>query len=53
VRRWNGWGDEAISVPLGPDALSFLERALGPGQPRPDASLEANRKFLPRFFPEA
>jgi alkyldihydroxyacetonephosphate synthase len=47
VRRWNGWGDEAVSVPLHPDALSFLERVLGPGQPHPDASLESTLARLP------
>jgi alkyldihydroxyacetonephosphate synthase len=47
VRRWNGWGDEAISVPLGPDARSFLVRAVGPGQPRPDATFEAAMASIP------
>jgi alkyldihydroxyacetonephosphate synthase len=47
VRRWNGWGDDGVSVPLGPDARSFLERALGAGHPWPDASLETTLASLP------
>jgi len=54
VRRWNGWGDEAVSVPLGPEARSFLDRALGPGRPGPDATLEAALASLPpSALPEA
>jgi len=47
VRRWNGWGDESISVPIGPDARSFLDRAVGPGRPQPDATLEATLAGVP------
>ena len=38
-RRWNGWGDARVNEALEPEALAFLERAVGAGQPRPDASL--------------
>ena len=37
--RWNGWGDETIDVPVAPTAAALLERLIGPGDPRPDASL--------------
>jgi alkyldihydroxyacetonephosphate synthase len=54
VRRWNGWGDHAVSVEPGPDALSFLDRAVGPGQPQPDATLQATLASLPpSALPEA
>jgi alkyldihydroxyacetonephosphate synthase len=41
MRRWNGWGDEAIEVPIGEEALRFLERQLGPGTGPADAGFEA------------
>lgn len=47
MRRWNGWGDETISVPLGPDARSFLDRVVGPGRPEPDATWEATLAGMP------
>jgi alkyldihydroxyacetonephosphate synthase len=47
VRRWNGWGDEAVSVPLGPDGRTFLDRVVGPGRPARDATLEATLTGLP------
>ena len=40
MRRWNGWGDESISVPLSEDAKQFLVRALGMPAPLPDVSLQ-------------
>jgi alkyldihydroxyacetonephosphate synthase len=40
-RRWNGWGDAAVSETLKPEALAFLREAVGPGTPRADASLAA------------
>jgi alkyldihydroxyacetonephosphate synthase len=40
VRRWNGWGDDAIDVALPAGADAFLEREIGPGVPVRDASLE-------------
>lgn len=41
MRRWNGWGDEAIDVGLPPGSRAFLEREVGRGTPRPDASFDA------------
>jgi alkyldihydroxyacetonephosphate synthase len=39
VQRWNGWGDDAIGIPLAPAAAHLLERLVGPGDPGPDAAL--------------
>jgi alkyldihydroxyacetonephosphate synthase len=39
MRRWNGWGDEAVTYPLSPSAVRFLEDILGPGTPPQDATL--------------
>lgn len=39
MRRWNGWGDDATSVPLPETARKFLEGHLGPSSPPRDATL--------------
>ncbi len=39
MRRWNGWGDEAVGSSLGADALAFLREQVGEPSPRPDATL--------------
>jgi len=39
VRRWNGWGDDAIDFSLNPDALAFLEQRIGKSILRQDATL--------------
>jgi alkyldihydroxyacetonephosphate synthase len=39
VRRWNGWGDVAVEIPLAPAAAHLLERLVGLGQPGGDATL--------------
>lgn len=41
MRRWNGWGDDTIEVPIGEGALRFLEQKLGPGSVPRDAAFEA------------
>ena len=41
MRRWNGWGDDSIEVPIGEGALRFLEQKLGPGSGPRDAAFEA------------
>ncbi|ALK98033.1 FAD-linked oxidase [Massilia sp. WF1] len=41
MRRWNGWGDDTIEVPVGEGALHLLEQALGPGAAPRDATFEA------------
>ncbi len=40
MRRWNGWGDDAIEFTLNPDALAFLAQRIGAGTPVADATLE-------------
>ncbi|HEV2131849.1 MAG TPA: FAD-binding oxidoreductase [Longimicrobiaceae bacterium] len=39
MRRWNGWGDETVRVPLPAPAARMLEERLGPGTPPLDATL--------------
>jgi alkyldihydroxyacetonephosphate synthase len=40
TRRWNGWIDDGAEPPEIPErALALLEAEIGPGEPRPDASL--------------
>jgi alkyldihydroxyacetonephosphate synthase len=41
MRRWNGWGDESIEVPIGEEAVRFLERKLGRGTGPLDAGFDA------------
>jgi alkyldihydroxyacetonephosphate synthase len=38
-RRWNGWGDPAVTVELGPHGLATIVDLLGPGTPPRDATL--------------
>lgn len=40
MRRWNGWGDEAIGYALPASAERYIAGLVGPAQPVPDASLE-------------
>lgn len=40
MRRWNGWGDEANTYPVKPEALRFVQEKLGGAQPLPEVSLE-------------
>ena len=40
MKRWNGWGDDAIQFELGADALAFLRERIGPGAAPADASFE-------------
>jgi len=39
MRRWNGWGDDAIEFALNEDALTFLRERLGAGGGASDATL--------------
>ena len=41
MRRWNGWGDDAVEVGLPAGVGGFLEREIGPGVRVRDATLEA------------
>ena len=38
MKRWNGWGDDAIEFALGEDALAFLRERLGAGLKPDDAT---------------
>ncbi len=40
MRRWNGWGDDAVHATLPPTAEALLARLVGPGRPQPDATLD-------------
>ena len=39
MRRWNGWGDEAVYFPLAENAYRFLTERIGEGSQVPDAAL--------------
>ena len=40
MKRWNGWGDDAIDFALGEGALAFLRERLGSGGTMDDATLQ-------------
>lgn len=40
MRRWNGWGDDAVEFALNGEALSFLAQRIGSGKPVADAGFE-------------
>jgi len=40
MRRWNGWGDDAVEFALNDGALAFLAQRIGAGKPVPDAGFE-------------
>jgi alkyldihydroxyacetonephosphate synthase len=41
MRRWNGWGDDSIHVPLPKAAITYLHERAGAGIPPSDAALSA------------
>ena len=41
MRRWNGWGDDTIALPLGAPALGFLRERIGAGAAPRDAAFDA------------
>lgn len=47
MRRWNGWGDESVEVDLPTGAPAFLDREIGRGAPRPDATLASVLATVP------
>jgi alkyldihydroxyacetonephosphate synthase len=47
VRRWNGWGDDSIAPSLPATAAALLERIVGPGSPRQDASIDEVLRTVP------
>jgi alkyldihydroxyacetonephosphate synthase len=48
MRRWNGWGDDAVHMQVPPKGLALLQELLGQGRIQPDYPLE---KFLERIPP--
>jgi len=40
MRRWNGWGDDAVEFALNEEALAFLAQRVGAGKPVEDAGFE-------------
>jgi alkyldihydroxyacetonephosphate synthase len=40
MRRWNGWGDDAVEFALNEEALAFLAQRIGAGKPVADAGFE-------------
>ncbi|MFZ5647566.1 MAG: FAD-binding oxidoreductase [Bacillota bacterium] len=47
MKRWNGWGDEAINFSLPLSAGEFLAKQLGPGITPRDASLQTSVAAVP------
>jgi alkyldihydroxyacetonephosphate synthase len=47
MRRWNGWGDETVEIPLPDTALKFLIQKLGKVQPPIDATVENVLPHIP------
>ena len=39
MKRWNGWGDDAITLDINAQALAYLREQVGPGTPPTDATL--------------
>lgn len=47
MRRWNGWGDESVRLPLPRTALAYLQERAGTGAPVHDAELSAVTASVP------
>ncbi|MFZ2096087.1 MAG: FAD-binding oxidoreductase [Anaerolineales bacterium] len=47
MRRWNGWGDDAITYPIPTSAISFLDRLVGTGKRPKDSGLQEILPNLP------
>jgi alkyldihydroxyacetonephosphate synthase len=47
MRRWNGWGDSDIVVPIPPEGPAFLEAHAGSPRPVPDATLASCLEAVP------
>jgi alkyldihydroxyacetonephosphate synthase len=48
MRRWNGWGDDAISYPIPASAISYLNRLVGVGTRPSDCGLQEILPALPK-----
>ena len=47
MRRWNGWGDDAIHQDVPASALRWLQARIGPGHVAPDATYESMLARVP------
>ena len=47
MQRWNGWGDESITMPIPSVGLEILEKRIGPGRRIPDCPLERLLERVP------
>jgi len=48
MQRWNGWGDDAITMDLPEEGVELLKTVVGPGFPQRDTSLEELLKPIPK-----
>jgi alkyldihydroxyacetonephosphate synthase len=48
MRRWNGWGDDAINYSVPVSAALFLEKQVGKGQPQHDIKLDQAISQVPK-----
>jgi alkyldihydroxyacetonephosphate synthase len=48
MRRWNGWGDETVSYPVPPSAITYIERLVGPGHSPKDVELKDAVSRVPK-----
>ncbi|MBN2283716.1 MAG: FAD-binding oxidoreductase [Deltaproteobacteria bacterium] len=48
MERWNGWGDETVTMELPSQALDLLRGLIGEGTPRKDHSLEDTLAAIPQ-----
>src|SRR4030042_880078 len=48
MRRWNGWGDEAITYPVSSSVISFLEQLVGKGSQSNDISQKEVLAHIPK-----
>ncbi len=48
MRRWNGWGDDAVIYSIPSSAALFLERQVGKSHPPKDVSLEQALTQVPK-----
>ncbi|MCK9274699.1 MAG: FAD-binding oxidoreductase [Syntrophales bacterium] len=47
MRRWNGWGDDAITMDLPEDGSILLQSVAGPGCPKTDSPFKSTVASLP------
>ena len=48
MRRWNGWGDEAITYPISSSVISFLSHLVGSGKKPKDTSQKEVLAHIPK-----